>query len=63
MAQLSISTNRPVRALLQLDALQSESQQLTSANEAIKQSLAEQAALPDSGLEPLRSWRRAVFIA
>lgn len=40
------------RALLQLDALQSESQQLTSANEAIKQSLAEQAALPDSGLEP-----------
>lgn len=40
------------RALLQLDALQSESQQLTSANEAIKQSLAEQAALPGSGLEP-----------
>ena len=40
------------RALLQLDALQSESQQLTSANEAIKQSLAEQAAQAGSGLEP-----------
>ena len=36
--------------LAQIDALQSESQQLTSANEAIKQSLAEQAAQPDSGL-------------
>ncbi len=36
--------------LAQLDALQSESQQLTSANEAIKQSLAEQAAQPSSGL-------------
>lgn len=36
--------------LAQLDALQSESQQLTSANEAIKQSLAEQAAQADSGL-------------
>ncbi len=40
------------RALLQLDALQSESQQLTSVNEAIKQSLAEQAAQASSGLEP-----------
>ena len=40
------------RALLQLDTLQSESQQLTSANEAIKQSLAEQAAQAGSGLEP-----------
>ncbi|MEO0770462.1 MAG: hypothetical protein AAFY72_13725 [Cyanobacteria bacterium J06649_4] len=39
------------RALIQLDALQSESQQLTTANEAIKQSLAEQATLEDSGLE------------
>ena len=36
--------------LAQIDALQLESQQLTSANEAIKQSLAEQAAQPDSGL-------------
>ncbi|MEL6814867.1 MAG: hypothetical protein AAFP03_08635 [Cyanobacteria bacterium J06598_3] len=42
------STNR---ALTQLDALQGESQELTSANEAIKQSLAEQAIRPDSGLE------------
>ncbi len=40
------------RAILQLDALQGESQQLTSANESIKQSLAEQATRPDSGLEP-----------
>ena len=40
------------RAIAQLDTLQGESQQLTSANEAIKQSLAEQAARPDSGLEP-----------
>ena len=39
------------RALVQLDALQSESQQLTTANEAIKQSLAEQATREDSGLE------------
>ena len=36
--------------LAQIDALQRESQQLTSANEAIKQSLAEQATQPDSGL-------------
>ncbi len=40
------------RALRQLDTLQSESQQLTSANEAIKQSLAEQAEQAGSGLEP-----------
>jgi len=40
------------RALVQLDELQGESQQLTSANESIKQSLAEQAAQEDSGLEP-----------
>ncbi|MEL6261077.1 MAG: hypothetical protein AAFR12_08410 [Cyanobacteria bacterium J06626_6] len=39
------------RALSQLDALQNESQQITTANEAIKQSLAEQAAREDSGLE------------
>ncbi|MEL6880286.1 MAG: hypothetical protein AAFP09_07150 [Cyanobacteria bacterium J06607_10] len=38
-------------ALRQLDALQSESQQLTTANESIKQSLAEQAIREDSGLE------------
>ena len=43
------STNK---AILQLDALQGESQQLTSTNESIKQSLAEQATRPDSGLEP-----------
>lgn len=43
------STNR---ALIELDALQGESQQLTSANEAIKESLAEQANQPDSGLRP-----------
>lgn len=43
------STNH---ALTQLDSLQSESQQLTTANESIKQSLAEQAIEPDSGLEP-----------
>lgn len=36
--------------LAQIDGLQSESEQLTSANEAIKQSLAEQAAQADSGL-------------
>ena len=40
------------RAITQLDTLQGESQQLTSANEAIKQSLAEQATRPDSGLKP-----------
>lgn len=40
------------RAIVQLDELQGESQQLTSANESIKQSLAEQATRPDSGLEP-----------
>ena len=40
------------RALVQLDALQGESQQLTSANEAIKQSLAEQAIREDSELAP-----------
>lgn len=40
------------RALVQLDELQGESQQLTSANESIKQSLAEQAAQAGSGLEP-----------
>ena len=39
------------QALHQLDALQSESQQLTTANESIKQSLAEQAIREDSGLE------------
>jgi len=42
-------------ALVQLDALQGESQQLTSANESIKQSLAEQAIQEDSGLEPYES--------
>lgn len=40
------------RALTRLDSLQGESQELTSANEAIKQSLAEQALREDSGLEP-----------
>ncbi|MGB3299970.1 MAG: hypothetical protein WBA76_17030 [Phormidesmis sp.] len=40
------------RALIQLDTLQGESQQLTAANESIKESLAEQATQPDSGLEP-----------
>lgn len=43
------STNR---ALAKLDALQGESQQLTTANEAIKHSLAEQATQAESGLEP-----------
>lgn len=43
------STNR---ALVELDELQGESQQLTTANESIKQSLAEQAIREDSGLEP-----------
>ena len=43
------STNK---AIVQLDELQGESQQLTSTNESIKQSLAEQAIRPDSGLEP-----------
>ncbi|MBE9061327.1 hypothetical protein [cf. Phormidesmis sp. LEGE 11477] len=43
------STNQ---ALAQLNALQSESQQLTTANESIKQSLAEQAIEENSGLEP-----------
>ena len=51
------------RALLQLDALQSESQQLTSANEAIKQSLAEQAARPGSGLEPYDPEDALFFVA
>lgn len=43
------STNH---ALVQLDSLQGESQQLTTANESIKQSLAEQAIKENSGLEP-----------
>jgi hypothetical protein len=43
------------RSVAQLDALQGESQQLTSANEALKQSLAEQATRPDSGLKPYRA--------
>lgn len=46
------STNR---ALVQLDELQGESQQLTSANESIKESLAQQAAQEKSGLEPYES--------
>ncbi|MEL7050722.1 MAG: hypothetical protein AAFV85_27050 [Cyanobacteria bacterium J06634_6] len=40
------------RALTHLNRLQSESQQLTAANEAMKQSLAEQAMEENSGLEP-----------
>lgn len=40
------------QAQAQLNALQSESQQLTTANESIKQSLAGQAIKEDSGLEP-----------
>ncbi|NJM96723.1 MAG: hypothetical protein HC800_05590 [Phormidesmis sp. RL_2_1] len=43
------------RALNQLDALQGESQQLTAASAAIKQSLAEQAMQANSGLEPYQS--------
>lgn len=46
---LDRSTNQ---AMVQLNALQSESQQLTTANESIKQSLAEQAVQEDSGLAP-----------
>lgn len=46
---LDRSTNQ---AMAQLNALQSESQQLTTANESIKQSLAEQATKEDSGLQP-----------
>ncbi len=46
------STNQ---ALAQLNALQSESQQLTTANESIKQSLAEQAVEENSGLKPYES--------
>ncbi len=42
-------------ALVQIDRLQGESQQLTAANEAIKQSLAEQAAQPGSGLRSYKS--------
>jgi hypothetical protein len=38
--------------MAQLNALQSESQQLNTANESIKQSLAEQAVKEDSGLQP-----------
>ena len=48
-AYVDRSTNQ---AIIQLDELQGEAQQLTSANESIKQSLAEQANRPDSGLEP-----------
>lgn len=40
------------KAIIQLDELQGEAQQLTSANESIKQTLAEQATRSDSGLEP-----------
>jgi len=48
-------------ALTQLDALQGESQELTAANEAIKQSLAEQAIREDSGLE-LREADDIIFV-
>ena len=49
----SVYTNKLTdRALTRLDRLQSESQQLTAANEAMKQSLAEQAMQEGSGLEP-----------
>ncbi len=43
------------RAMARLNQLQGESQQLTTANESIKQSLAEQAAQENSGLEPYES--------
>ncbi|MEL7333264.1 MAG: hypothetical protein AAFN12_13545 [Cyanobacteria bacterium J06560_2] len=43
------------RAMAHLNHLQGESQQLTSANESIKQSLAEQALQENSGLEPYES--------
>lgn len=43
------------RAMAHLNYLQDESQQLTSANEAIKQTLAEQATQENSGLEPYES--------
>ncbi len=46
---LDRSTNQ---AMAQLNALQSESQQLSTANESIKQSLAEQAVKENSGLQP-----------
>lgn len=39
------------RAIVQLNALRRESQQLATANESIKQSMAEQASREDSGLE------------
>lgn len=42
-------------ALTQIDQLQGESQQMTAANEAIKESLAEQAAQPGSGLTPYKA--------
>lgn len=49
----SVYVDRSVnRTVSHLNHLQSDSQQLTSANEAIKQSLAEQAMEEDSGLEP-----------
>lgn len=43
------------RAMAHLNFLQDESQQLTSANEAIKQTLANQATQDNSGLEPYES--------
>ncbi|EDX85853.1 hypothetical protein S7335_3556 [Synechococcus sp. PCC 7335] len=49
----SAYTNRSTnQAQARLNALQSESQQLTIANESIRQSLAEQAIEENSGLEP-----------
>ena len=48
-AYIDKSTNQ---AQARLNALQSESQQLTTANESIKQDLAGQAIQEDSGLEP-----------
>jgi len=49
----SVYVDRSVnRTMSHLNHLQSDSQQLTSANEAIKQSLAEQAMQANSGLEP-----------
>ncbi len=42
-------------ALARIDRLQGESQQLTAANEAIKQSLAEQAMQAESGLTPYKA--------
>lgn len=50
------------RSLRKLDALQAQTQQLTAANETLKQNMAEQATAPGSGLRPYEP-NQAIFLS